>query len=131
MAAGDSWAAVQASSFPFALDAHEGCLPGARELGGALEEDLKRERDELTIVIGDARRVTLKSEIAGRWQRKRDRFLGEGARCLAEGDAPAPAVDAEGLHYFLVDFTVNGEPVGALTRVRCSGGDCGVTGIDN
>ncbi len=131
LASEDLWAVVQVSSFPFALDAHDECVAGPRELSAALTEQLGREAGGLKLVVGDARRVTRTSEIEERWQDKRDRFLGDDARCLSASDQPAPTVNAEGLHYYLVDFTVDGEPVGALTRVRCKKGDCGVTGIDN
>ncbi|MCA9716829.1 MAG: hypothetical protein H6713_04425 [Myxococcales bacterium] len=129
LASGDLWAAIQVSSFPFALDAHADCLAGPRELSAALE--WQRGDGSLRIELGATRRITPDVELDARWRERRARFLDPQARCLSARDALAPSPGADGLHYFLVDFTVDGEPVGALTRVRCEAGDCGVAGIEN
>lgn len=58
------------------------------------------------------------------WKERYLRFSGDGAPCLE-------AAAGDEILYYLVEFTVNGDPVGGLTRVRCNSGDCHVAGVDN
>lgn len=122
LAAGDVDRAAACTSYPFDLDAVEGCLSSEEELKRALREDLP---PDLVVQVGEVSQVTL--ETTGpdeRWTRHISHFLADDAKCVTRGDGVA-------YFYFLVEFTVTGDPGGSLTRVRCHGADCRVAGTDN
>jgi len=129
LAARDNEAAVALASYPFDLDAHNGCIEDAAGLKQALADDPLPADFEL--VVGQARPVAADMDVSGldpHWHGRIRNWAGPEAACLG-----APTVDGTAVeyHYFLVGFTVNGEPVGAITRVRCVRGACGVAGTEN
>lgn len=120
----DAEGAAALATFPFDLDAHAGCILTVTELTEAL--DAEPLPAELEMVIGGARRVDDgDSGLDPAWSERLARFTSPDAPCV-----DAATVGAGELSVSFVDFTVNGDPVGALTRVRCRDG-CRVAGIDN
>lgn len=114
--------AAALATYPFDLDGHEGCVGSANELERALADP-----DDKELVVGRARLIDAQgSGLEPMWAARYIRFSSSGANCLAPHLAQSGAVQ-----YYLVEFTVDGEAVGGLTRVRCRGGDCRVAGVDN
>jgi hypothetical protein len=117
--------AVTLSTYPFDLDAHPGCVSSPDDLKVAMNE--KPLPPELTMVVGGVRPIDETGKgLDPRWTEKVRAFMAPDAKCLDES-----ALKAGDYQYFFVDFTVNGEPVGAVTRVRCRKGQCHVAGVDN
>ena len=122
VAAADVDRAASCTSYPFDLDTVEACLSSEEELKRALREDL---RPDLVVVVGEVTQVTLETTgLDEHWTRHLSLFLADDAKCVTREDGAA-------YFCFLVEFTVNGDREGSLTRVRCHGADCRVAGIDN
>lgn len=122
---GEYAAAAELASYPFDLDAHQGCVESSEDLLAAFNEDPLPTDKEL--VVGEVREIVEGMDTSGlheHWLDRIPRWTGPDAPCLGDD------TQAEYRH-FLVDFTVNGNMVGSLTRVRCVAGVCGVAGTDN
>jgi hypothetical protein len=122
--------AATLASFPFDLDAHDGCVESEREL----RELLARPGvpPGTRIEIGEVREIPAGRPAAkpaawpeAHWRGHLERFTAAEAKCLGPSE--------EGLVYrtYFVDFSVGGEAVGSLTRLRCRGATCTVAGTDN
>jgi hypothetical protein len=122
--------AAALASFPFDLDAHDGCVESEAELRDLLAKPGLPA--EARIVIGEVREILPRQPIAkpagwteDRWRSHLENFTAAGAHCQQ------PTVAAQVYRYYFVAFTVEGSPVGALTRMRCLGASCTVAGVDN
>ncbi len=123
----DSAAAL--ASYPFDLDAHQGCIGSAEEMRQAFADDFLP--PELELIVEEIHPISADmdlSELHHHWHERIPSWTGPDAICL--GDSQVEGSDVEFV-YLLVDFTVNGRPVGALTRLRCFNGACTVAGTDN
>ena len=136
------WAALAAraparaaalASFPFDLDAHDGCVQSGQELRDLLASS--KVPPETRIVIGEVREIPWGQPVVpvakpaawpeDHWRSHLDNFTAADAKCL--GSAEAGPV----YRYYFVDFSVGGEAVGSLTRLRCLHERCTVAGTDN
>ena len=125
--------AAALASFPFDLDAHNGCVDSEAELRDLLAKS--KVPPETRIVIGEVREISWGQPVEPvarpaawpeeHWRRHLDNFTAADAKCL--GSAEAGPV----YRYYFVDFTVGGEAVGSLTRLRCFRDTCTVAGTDN
>lgn len=126
--------AAALASFPFDLDAHDGCVESEAELRDLLARS--KVPPETRIVIGEVREIPWGQPAVPvakpaawpeeHWRRHLDSFTAADAKCL--GSAEAGPV----YRYYFVDFTVGDRAVGSLTRLRCFKDDtCTVAGTDN
>lgn len=125
--------AAALASFPFDLDAHDGCVGSETELRDLLARS--EVPPETRIVIGEVREIPRAQPLEPvakpaawpeeHWRTHLDNFTAADAKCL--GSAEASPV----YRYYFVDFTVGGEAVGSLTRLRCFRDGCTVAGTDN
>lgn len=125
--------AAALASFPFDLDAHNGCVESEAELRDLLAKS--EVPPETRVVIGEVREIPWGQPLVSvakpaawpeeHWRSHLDDFTAADAKCL--GSAEARPV----YRYYFVDFTVGGEEVGALTRLRCFSDGCTVAGTDN
>jgi hypothetical protein len=122
--------AAAMASFPFDLDAHNGCVESEKELRDLLAKP--QVPAGTRIVIGEVREIPLGKPVTkpaawpqDHWREHLAQFTAADAKCTG------PAQAAQAYRYYFVDFTVNDEAVGSLTRVRCRGETCGVAGTDN
>jgi hypothetical protein len=121
----DHAGAAALASYPFDLDAHAGCIESVEALDRALaDDDLP---PEAVLVVGRTLPIASDgSSLAPEWIERFGRYTAPDAQCM-----DSCGVEAGEYIYFFVEFTVNGEQVGAITRVRCRLGRCGVAGMDN
>jgi hypothetical protein len=130
LAGHDPARAAALASFPFDLDAHNGCVESEGELRDLLAKP--GAPPGTRIVIGEVREI-LPGQPAAKpaawtedhWRRHLTTFTSPEAQCLG------PPAAAEVYRTYFVEFTVGGEAVGSLTRVRCLGAICTVAGTDN
>jgi hypothetical protein len=125
--------AAALGSFPFDLDAHDGCVGSEAELRELLGKS--EVPPETRIVIGDVREIPWAQPVdpvakpaawpEEHWRSHLDNFTAADAKCLRSAEA-SPVY-----RYYFVAFTVGGEAVGALTRMRCFSDGCKVAGTDN
>jgi len=126
--------AAALASFPFDLDAHNGCVESEAELRDLLAKS--KVPPETRIVIGEVREIPWDQPLEPvekpaawpeeHWRSHLDNFTAADAKCL--GSAEAGPV----YHHYFVDYTVGGEAVGSLTRLRCfKDSSCTVAGTDN
>jgi len=125
--------AAALASFPFDLDAHDGCVQSGQELRDLLASS--KVPPETRIVIGEVREIPWGQPVVpvakpaawpeDHWRSHLDNFTAADAKCL--GSAEAGPV----YRYYFVDFSVGGEAVGSLTRLRCFHERCTVAGTDN
>lgn len=59
------------------------------------------------------------------WRHHLESFTATDAKCLG------PAEAGQLYRCYVVEFSVGGEPVGSLTRLRCRGATCAVAGTGN
>ncbi len=122
---GDYELAVSMASFPYDMDAHQGCVDNTQELLAAfLDDPLPSDKE---MIVGEAHPVSTDMDVSAlheHWHKRIPRWTGTEAPCLGD-DTTAE------YRYFLVDFTIDGNLLGALTRVRCRLDECGVAGTDN
>ena len=118
------------ASFPFDLDAHTGCVESEAKLRDLLTKP--GVAPETRIVIGEVREIAPGQPASKpaawpeeHWRRHLNDFTAADAKCLG------PPQPAQVYRYYFADFTVEGEAVGSLTRVRCLGATCSVAGTDN
>jgi hypothetical protein len=125
------WArAAELASFPFDLDAHNGCVESKQELLDLLAKtDLP---PGMRIEIGEVREIPVDKPVANpapwpddHWRQHLGMFTAADAKCLG------PAEAAPVYRYYFVAFSVGGRAVGSLTRLRCRGASCAVAGTDN
>jgi hypothetical protein len=129
LAARDYEQALELSSYPFDADAHAGCVETAAEMT-QYYADRPLPADK-TLMVGEARRVTADmdlSQLHKHWQERIPRWAGPDAPCLGPDQAQGRAVV---FYSFLVDFTIDDNPVGSLTRIRCIADACSVAGTEN
>jgi hypothetical protein len=128
LAAQEFGAAAELASFPFDMDGRASCVESAPDLVAAFEDQWQQ---GLVLQIGEATPVFAETDLSGldeAWAELLPRWTADDAPCLGPAEVGGvPVVH----HNFLVDFTVNDEAMGALTRVRCVGEGCGVAGVDN
>lgn len=121
---------AELASFPFDLDGHNGCVESRQELLDLMAKQTPP--PETRIEIGDVGLIPLDGSAAkppswpeDHWRGHLKLFTAADANCLGPPDA------ATVYRYYFVEFTVNGEAVGAITRLRCRGASCAVAGTDN
>jgi hypothetical protein len=121
---------AEQSSFPFDLDGRDGCIESAQALKDAIAKDFKK--PQLQITVGGIRPVTLETrDLPEPILDHLPRFLAADAKCRHPEGQAEPRDAQTTFSDFWVDFSVNGERVGGLTRVRCRNCVCRVAGIDN
>jgi hypothetical protein len=130
IAARDTARVAELASFPFDLDAHEGCVESKQELLDLMAKQMPP--PDVRIEIGEVGEVPLDrpapkppSWKEGHWRSHLALFTAADAKCLGAANA------ATGCRYYFVEFTVRGEAIGSLTRLRCHGDSCAVAGTDN
>lgn len=120
---------VAVSSYPFFLDANPDCLGSAPELRRALAKPYQNNPRVEVVAVREVTRQT--RDLMDFWTRHLAIFLADDAPCLRASGEEATGLEAPVFRYYLVDFLVDGESVGALTRVRCRADQCAVSGVDN
>lgn len=130
LAGRDAARAAELASFPFDLDGHNGCVESKQELLDLSAKQMPP--PETRIEIGDVGVIPLDGSAVkppswpeDNWREGLKSFTAADAKCLGPADA------AQVYRYYFVEFTVGGEAVGAITRLRCRGASCAVAGTDN
>ncbi|MBN2341218.1 MAG: hypothetical protein JXX29_11015 [Deltaproteobacteria bacterium] len=118
--------AVGMASFPFDMDGVAECIYDAKEMTAFFADNALPPDKRIVVRGAELLDADNWQQLDERWHEKIKHFTEPDARCLtAESD------EYQTMHTVFVDFTVNNETVGALTRVRCTPHDCTVAGIDN
>jgi hypothetical protein len=122
--------AAEFASFPFDVDGYDGCVQSKKELVDLIAT-YKPPPPGTPIEIGDVGLIPLDGSAMkppswpeDHWRSHLKHFTAADAKCLGPADA------AQIYSYYFVEFTVGGEAVGAIIRLRCRGASCGVAGTD-
>ena len=122
--------AAELASFPFDVDGHDGCVESRQELLD-LTAKYKPPPPGTRIEIGDVGLIPLDGSAVkppswpeDHWRSHLKNFTAPDAKCVGPADA------GQVYSYYFVEFTMNGEAVGAIARLRCRGANCAVAGTD-